>query len=269
MSVSVNKVDLHIHSRHSDAPASTVRKITQVCLSRGIGCCICDHNEIRGSIKLLEENRITTAPSIEIGSRTNVEFLVYFPRPESLETYFRYSVEPFKLRKFYSRLARDFEPLVREAKELGAAVTLPHPFAPGWKNLGARRHAADLRRILAPEFLKLIDFVEVINGHISDKRNFRAYQFAEKNRKRFVVGSDAHNPADIGKVYVEFKREVTSAELLPTLKKHNRMLTSLPYSPWTFVSAARRVAPHHLMLFFLPTKQRVWMDQRTKAHGRR
>jgi predicted metal-dependent phosphoesterase TrpH len=261
----VYKVDVHIHSRYSDAPNASIRKITQVCLDRGIGACITDHNEIRGSLQLYEAGQVATVPAIEVGSRTQVEFLVYFQEPETLERFFRGSVEPYKRRNFYSRLDRDFEPLVREAKELGGAVTLPHPFAPGWKNLGGHRKARDLARITTPEFLSLIDFVEVINGHLSDKRNFRAYRFAEEHRKRFVVGSDAHAPEDIGKVVVEFDAPVPAAEILPTLMQRNRMVMHLPFSPWRFMDTARRVFPRHVLLYLLPKNQRDWMNEGSGA----
>lgn len=263
----ITKIDIHIHSHFSDAPGNSIPKITQACLSQGIGACICDHNEIRGSVTLADQGKVATVPSIEVGSCTGVEFLIYFQEAQTLESYFRTSVEPYKRRNFYSRLARDFEPLVREAKELGGMVTLPHPFAPGWKNLDNRRHVKDMQRILNPDFLSLIDCIEVINGHISDKRNFRGYQFAEKHHKKFVVGSDAHTLNDIGKVVVEFNESVGWTEILPTLLGNNRMLMKLPFSPWNFMNAARRVFPHHVLLYLLPEKQRVWMNEGAQVHG--
>jgi predicted metal-dependent phosphoesterase TrpH len=261
-------VDPHIHSHFSDAPKNSLRAITQACLAQGIGACITDHNEIRGAVRLYEEGQVATVPAIEIGSRTRVEFLVYFDEPATLEAYFKRSVEPYKRRNFYARLAREFEPLVREAKEMGGMVTLPHPFAPGWKNLGARVNAENLRRLTAPDFLRRIDFVEVINGHVSDKRNFRAWQFAEQHRKARVVGSDAHAPEDIGKVHVEFSEPVAADEILATLARRNRLLMKEPFSPLGFMNTARRVAPRHVLLYFLPAKQRVWMNARARAHGR-
>ena len=265
----VQSVDLHIHSHFSDAPHNSLRAITQACLTQGIGACICDHNEIRGSIRLYEEGQVATVPSIEVGSRSRVEFLVYFRDPAALEEYFRTCVEPHNRRNFYSRLAREFEPLVREAKERGAVVTLPHPFAPGWKNLGARVNAENLRRLLAPDVLRLIDFIEVINGHLSEKRNFRAYQFAEQHRKAFVVGSDAHAPQEIGKVYVAFEEPIAADEIVQTLTRRNRLLVKIPFSPWRFVRTAQRVVPRHVLLYLLPAKQRVWMNAGGRAHGRK
>ncbi|MCA9055713.1 MAG: PHP domain-containing protein, partial [Planctomycetaceae bacterium] len=87
-------VDLHSHSRYSDGTATLV-DIETACDRQRIGVALTDHNEIRGSIRLSEREKIWSIPAIEVGTIEGLEFLVYFRDPGQLEHYFIHGVDPF------------------------------------------------------------------------------------------------------------------------------------------------------------------------------
>ncbi len=92
----VSFVDTHVHTRFSDGGA-TIQQVEEVCRELEIGCLIADHNEIRGSIKLLDRMKVPTLPSMEVGSREQIDLLMYFRSAEEAEIFFRLHVEPYRL----------------------------------------------------------------------------------------------------------------------------------------------------------------------------
>ncbi|MDY6852595.1 MAG: hypothetical protein SV487_11060, partial [Thermodesulfobacteriota bacterium] len=127
-------LDSHVHTVFSDGVA-TISDVEEVCLSKNIVCCITDHNEIRGGINLLERQRVPTMPAVELGSQERIEVIVYFRRAESCEEFFKKHIEPFRKRRFYAFLPRSLDYLIAAVSEYEVIVSIPHPFAPLWKNI--------------------------------------------------------------------------------------------------------------------------------------
>ena len=113
----IELIDTHIHTRYSDG-AATVRDVEEACREREIGCCITDHNEIRGTILLAGRGRVPCLPAIEVGSREQIDLLLFFRRPESCEGFFREHVEPYRSRRWYAWLPRSLSDLMRGAESM-------------------------------------------------------------------------------------------------------------------------------------------------------
>jgi predicted metal-dependent phosphoesterase TrpH len=211
----VAAMDPHVHTEFSDGQM-TVRDLIEEATARQLGLCICDHNEIRGSMALCQSGKVVTLPAIEIGSAERSEFLLYFKRPEQLEDYFVRHIEPYKKSRYYAKLTRSFTELVPAAKDAGAVVCLPHPFAPGWKNFNYNR--ARKKLLMNPAFLEHIDLIEVINSHMSDGRNFKAFMLSEILDKSVSAGSDAHRRSEVGAAYLSFGTPLTAGEIFALLR---------------------------------------------------
>jgi len=256
MSVSATRFDMHVHSDFSDGRMS-VRQIEETALSKNIGVCIADHNEIRGSIILLNQNRIPTIPALETGSKERLEFLMYFRDPGNLEQYFIHYVEPYKRKRYFSKLKLSFLDLIPAAKECGALVCLPHPFAPTWKGIDFNKSRK--AKLLDPDFLRQIDLVEVINGHLTDSRNFKAFLFSELFDKSVLAGSDAHIPSEIGSVYLQFPEPKSGPDVFEILGSPIKVGKAKPFSPAGFMRTSRKVAISHIKLFTSRKDQKAWM----------
>ena len=250
-------VDMHVHSEFSDAPNNTTDLITETFKRLNMGVCVCDHNEIRGSIELFTREELFTIPSIEIGSMERLEFLLYFSSPGDLEDYYIRHVEPFKKSRYYAKLDRSFEELIPAAKDYGAAVGLPHPFAPSWKNInfGRKRKV----KLFAPDLFSQIDLIEVINGHLPDKRNFKAFLLSEVFDKSPIAGSDSHVPETLGLVYCQFNEALNYIEMLQVLTSGIRVGMNQKFSMRKTANVGRKVIGSHLKLFVSRKNQRRWM----------
>ncbi len=250
-------MDMHVHSEYSDAPKTTLDVITEICLARRLGVAVTDHNEIRGSIQLLERQKVLVLPGIEVGSTERLEFLIYFRDPEQLEDFYRTNVEPFKRQRFYAKLNRSFTMLIPAAKELGALICLPHPFAPSYKNLNfsKKRKAA----LLDPEIFSMVDMIEVLNGQLADHRNFKAFMLSEVFDKNACAGSDAHRPQDIANIFMRFDRELDRRGVFDLLHFPIKMGITHRFSFAGLAKTGRGVIPKHLQLFFFKKRQRQWM----------
>lgn len=91
--------------------------------------------------------------------------------------------------------------LLRALKRQGAVVLLPHPF-----RRGSGIFRRELRRPpgFVEEVLSLTDLVECFNGRDSFEHNARSRALALERGLPSVAGSDAHRPAELGSVFVEY-----------------------------------------------------------------
>ena len=252
----VPAMDMHVHTNFSDAQI-TVPQLVDVAERRRYGISVCDHNEIRGSIALWETGRAVTIPAIEIGSRERMEFLLYFDSPEQLEDFYVHQVEPHKRSRFFAVLDRSFTTLVPSAKEYGAIVCLPHPFAPGWKNFNFNKTRK--QQLMDPDFLRHIDLVEVINSHIADSRNFKAFMLSEILDKSVSAGSDAHRIMEVGSAYLSFGQNLNFAEIHGLLKSRIKVGSDTRFKYSRTVGTSRGVILNHLKLYFRKKDQARWM----------
>lgn len=252
-----NTLDMHIHSVYSDAPGSTLELITETFKRKKMGGCICDHNEIRGSMELFEQGKITTIPSIEIGSLERLEFLLYFAAPEDLEDFYVHHVEPYKRSRYYTKLTRSFVDLIPAAKDYGAAVALPHPYAPSWKNVNFGKSRKI--KLFEPKMFSKIDCIEVINGHLTENRNYKAYLLAEMFDKAAIAGSDSHLPQTLGTVYCEFDEHLDYLEILQIFTSGLKLGMTEKFSVRNTAIASRKVIESHVKLFVSRKNQKRWM----------
>lgn len=212
--LNVTLVDPHVHTNYSDG-AATVKDVEKICLSKQIGCCITDHNEIRGSLKLYDRQRIPTIPSIEIGSREQIELILFFKHADECEEFFKTQIEPYRQRRLYAYLPRSLEYLVAAAKEHEVIVSIPHPFAPLWKNMryGGKRRDAIFKTI------DMADCIEVFNGALTQKANRQALNLCQSMDKTPLGGSDSHEVDSIGSVVVAFNQDINSSNLYENIDK--------------------------------------------------
>jgi predicted metal-dependent phosphoesterase TrpH len=252
-----NVMDMHVHSVFSDAARNTLETITAMANKLEMGACICDHNEIRGSIALFSKGEIATIPSIEIGSAERLEFLLYFREPGDLERFYVKEVEPFKRSRFYAKLERSFEALLLAAKEHHATVALPHPYAPSWKNVNFGKQRR--QRLFQPGVLAMIDLVEVINGHLTEKRNFKAFLLSEMFNKSPIAGSDSHDPETIGSVYCQLSEPLDHREMLDVFTSGIKVGMNQKFSMRDTATAGKSVISSHVKLFVSRRDQKRWM----------
>lgn len=204
----VSFVDTHVHTRFSDGGA-TIQQVEEVCRELEIGCLIVDHNEIRGSIKLLDRMKVPTLPSMEVGSREQIDLLMYFRSAEEAETFFRLHVEPYRMKRLYSFLPVSLDYLIEAAAEHEVLISMAHPFGPFWKNIeyGKKRRQVLLR------ILSQVDCIEVFNGAASMKANRKSQILCRSTGLIPLAGSDSHTVKSIGSVLVGFDQPVTSANM--------------------------------------------------------
>ncbi len=256
-------VDMHIHSCYSDAPRNTPDAIVEKCHENNVGVAVCDHNEIRASVMLAQSQKVLCVPAIEVGAKERLEFIAYFKNTATLEDFYRREVEPYKRSRFFAKLDRSFTELIPAAKERGALVCLPHPFAPTYKNINhnPRRKAA----LFAPEIFGRVDLIEVTNGHLPDKRNYRAYMLKELFDKNSSAGSDSHRPEEIGNVYLRFDQVLDAEGVFDHMLRPKKVGIAKPYRVVRFAKTARNAAPTHLQLYFSRKRQQSWMTKYGEA----
>jgi predicted metal-dependent phosphoesterase TrpH len=210
--------DLHTHSNFSDGLPS-IDRIEDRCLRDRLSISLTDHNEIRGSVQLNERGQISCLPGIEVGTKEGLEFLVYFGCPGQLEDYYRRAVEPFLLSRFMVRSKVSSIDCLEAAKEMGAYVSLAHPFAFGRKSLDFQRASRKTTHTFVEEVVERIDAVELYNGGVPPKVNRRAASFLESIDKPITVGSDSHRLRTYGScgVYLNAKPSTDAATLFAAI----------------------------------------------------
>jgi predicted metal-dependent phosphoesterase TrpH len=229
-------VDTHVHSRYSDGTAG-VPRIERHCRDRGMGLAITDHNEIRGAVQLFERERVPALPGIEVGTEEGIDLLVYFNSAQLLEDFYIDAVEPFLRTRFMVRSWIRTLNCLRAAKEMGAYVSLAHPFALGRKSLEYQhgRHG----KPFVETIMESVDAIELYNGGVHRAANVRAGRYAAVAGKRLTVGSDAHRLRSIGTcgTYLNTAAGATTGDLFHALSTHddlrfkvkvNRTPVSLP-----------------------------------------
>ncbi len=211
--------DLHTHSNFSDGLPS-IDRIEDRCLRDRLSISLTDHNEIRGSVLLNERDRISCIPGIEVGTKEGLEFLVYFGCPGLLEDYYRRAVEPYLLSRFMVRSKVSSIDCLEVAKEMGAYVSLAHPFAFGRKSLDFQRASRETTHTFVDEIIERIDAVELYNGGVPPKVNRRAASFLESIDKPITVGSDSHRLRTYGScgVYLNAEPSTDAAALFGTMR---------------------------------------------------
>lgn len=210
-------VDTHVHTRYSDGIAG-VPRIERFCRDRGFGVAVTDHNEIRGAVSICERERVPVIPAIEVGTEEGIDLLVYFASATALEEFYIDAVEPYLRTRFMVRSWIRSTDCLRTASEMGAYVSLAHPFALGRKSLDyqhGRRGQPFVQSIM-----DAVDAIELHNGGVHRQANRKAKEYALTAGKRLTVGSDSHRLGTIGSsgTYLRAAAGLTSAGLFESLK---------------------------------------------------
>ncbi len=162
------KIGFHIHTCHSFDSLLRPEKIIDYCVEKGYEMVIItDHNEIEGA-KTAKEYASKHYPGrieVVIGEEifTDIGDIVAFPLTHKIEK-------------------GNYEFVFEKIKEQNAFICLVHPYS---------EH--DLLRIHNDEIISKVDFVEVFNSRLINKKlNAYAEEYANKYGKMKIVGIDAH-----------------------------------------------------------------------------
>lgn len=171
------KADLHIHSSYSMDCLTTPEEIVASCTRKGINCvAITDHGTIAGALKLKE---IAPFPVI-VGEE------ILTPWGEIMGLFLTQEIPSGIL----------LVEAVKQIKEQGGLVCLPHPF-------DTFRLSAIKDGFLG-DVLPYLDIIEVFNSRsllLGNSR--RAKLIAQRYHLPASAGSDAHTSYEIGRAYVE------------------------------------------------------------------
>jgi len=201
MSRSIRPVDLHSHSIFSDGRAN-IFQIEEKCLKDNFSIVLTDHNEIRGSIKLFERNRIVTLPALEAGTKEGLEFLIYFKSVVDIESFYKKIIEPYKRERFMVQIGIPAEALIKTAREYECFISLAHPY--GFRKKSLKYHLSNKNLIFF--ILNNIDAVETYNGNLSEYNNIRSkLLFDSVSALNSTVGSDGHDLDSLGQVTADFE----------------------------------------------------------------
>lgn len=166
------KIDMHVHTRFSRDSSMRVEDLVESATKKGLdGVAITDHDTMEGfrEIEGLDHG-LEIIPGMEITTE----------RGELLGLFLEEEVD-----------SKDAEKVVKEVKEQGGLVVVPHPFDPfrsfnGWQQLDG------------------INGIEVFNSrNLTSCMNKKAKNYIQGKDLIKTAGSDAHSPWEIAKAYVE------------------------------------------------------------------
>lgn len=179
------KCDFHCHTLYSFDSTTSPKEMVDRAIERGIDClAITDHDEIKGALEAIEYAKgkpILIIPGIEVKSKEG----------DILGLNVKEKIEK----------GLSAKETIEKIKKLGGMVILPHPFGIFCSFKGK-----------IEDFLSQIDGIEILNVSIFGSGNKKAADFAKEKNLPFTVGSDAHFPDLIGKVYLEIPGENLSLE---------------------------------------------------------
>lgn len=181
------KIDFHTHSKYSIDSITSLKTLYKQAKKRGLdGIALTDHNAFNGVKefkKMLREERdrdFLLIPGIELKIQEG-EILALFLQEEIT--------------------AKTLDEVIDAAKQQDALLCLPHPFDK------IRRVVPQIDKITSKQ-LEAIDAIEVFNARIlNQKSNELALEFAVKNKKSQLAGSDAHWWFEVGNAYTEIKAD--------------------------------------------------------------
>jgi predicted metal-dependent phosphoesterase TrpH len=185
-------VELHSHSLYSMDCRTALRRILDMCDSRGVDkIAITDHNETAGAIALqrLAPDRVIVGEEI---MTTQGEILAFFVTEKV----------PAKLSP---------EETIKRLRDQGAVISVSHPYD------RLRKGAWEEDDLL--KIIDQVDALETFNSRcIYHEDNLKAQQLAEKYNLPGTVGSDAHVPYEYGRATMRMQPFQTPTEFLQSLR---------------------------------------------------
>ena len=183
------KIDMHIHSTHSQDGTADPETVLRRCREAGLdGCSITDHNSIEGSLeaaRIADEVGLLVVRGVEI-STSKGHVLAYgisslIPRGLSVEE------------------------TVRRIHELDGVAVAAHPTRFG-SGMGTGNAAASG-----------FDAVEVLNGGSSRRGNRIASRLARELQLPVTGGSDAHKIEEIGRAVTVVENASSERDVLKAI----------------------------------------------------
>jgi len=240
-------IDLHSHSNYSDG-MDNIYKIEEKCKRENIGLMLTDHNEIRGSLKLVARSQIVTLPAIEAGTKEGLEFLIYFRNVHDLEDFYKRAIEPYRRTRFMVQIDVPAVKLLSIAKEYQCFISLAHPFGFRKKSLLFHKNNAELLKTV----FNHIDSYELYNGNLSEGDNFKALKyFEEANNLKVTIGSDGHNLNSIGQVTADFNAPapiISLADVFDMINKNDFVMNT--HNNISKIETAFNIFINHTKYFF-------------------
>ena len=171
------KIDLHVHTNHSQCALIKPEEIEQTALKRGLhGVAITDHNTIDGAREVLSYAKTIKVIIAEEIKTSHGEIIGYF---------------------LQERIPPLLSPVetIREIKKQGGVVSIPHPFD--------RLRSSRIQRDALEEIIDKVDMIEIFNARdiIIDKDEHLIEKAVSNNAVK-VVGSDAHLKNEVGRAYM-------------------------------------------------------------------
>ncbi|MCW4021148.1 MAG: CehA/McbA family metallohydrolase [Candidatus Bathyarchaeota archaeon] len=167
------KIDMHVHTRHSDSTGS-VEEVLETAQRKGLdGIAITDHKTLKGAYEALQNRgSLIVIPGEEIKT-TKGEILV------------------LGIKKAIPEHLTIIEALKRTHTQGGLAV-IPHPTVPLFSNLREK----DLRT-LPIDGLEVFSAITPLPWHFLRKN----LELARRLGLSITAGSDSHNPETVGDAY--------------------------------------------------------------------
>jgi predicted metal-dependent phosphoesterase TrpH len=188
------KADLHVHTRYSVDSDTSFDQIIEICQKTGINCvAITDHGTTLGA---REFSKIAPFKVIICEE-------ILTPYGEIMGVFLKEDI-PEK---------STVEETLSQIKAQGGLVCIPHPY-------DKIRPTAFRDENKLKDIIDQVDIIEVYNARSRYPGiEAKAHNLASIYKKCMSGGSDAHNAAEIGRVYVEIEEFTTSQEYLNVLSK--------------------------------------------------
>jgi predicted metal-dependent phosphoesterase TrpH len=182
--------DFHIHSKYSHDSLMSPESIVKQAKKVGLTCiAITDHGTIAGGV---EGKKVAGRYGVEVivGAeiKTDCGDIIGLNLNQEIEV-------------------TAWQAVVREIRNQGGIVVLPHPY-----------HDHDS----VEEIARSVDFIECWNSRCTPEENKKAELLAEISEKKMIYGSDAHSVSEIGLVKVQVQlnpftvRQVISSRYTPS-----------------------------------------------------
>jgi predicted metal-dependent phosphoesterase TrpH len=221
-------VDMHIHTRHSDAAISIPSLLTRA-KHLGTGVAITDHNEIQGVIEAYKRSPdVLVIPGIELSALEGPHILLYFYTVDELVDYFTTHIRGTLRKSQYMALQLSAEKILESAEDYHCLKVAAHPFGYFGINRGILKCIDN--KTLPAGTIDHIDGIEVICGGMSREINDKAAMYAGKHNFPVTGGSDAHVLPSVGSV-VTCARAGTVAEFLNGILSRENLVIGSTVSP--------------------------------------
>lgn len=190
-------VDMHVHTRHSDA-APSARQVLDRARRRRIGVAITDHNEISAVLEARGSRPdVPIVPGIELDCAEGPHLLLYFYSCGDLVDFYDRHVRERRRGAQYMTSYPAIEQLLSAAEGYSCLRIAAHPF--GYFGLDRGVLKCDAKGLL-PGVIGRLDGVEAICGGMTRAVNRRAAEYADAHDLPVTGGSDAHILREIGRV---------------------------------------------------------------------